>query len=578
MQRIYPWLVAALVLIPALMAWQLQHAQRASDLERFRRALSLQSPSLTAASGPCQEIANQVMNHLTRGGAWEGLEPILGEWRLRAPAAVGYGYAERIEDRLELKQLTLGDSESRHETGADLLTLPAVRDGWEDLLRRGGGSATMPLPMLRDDPRPLLLVLRPVYRPGEYPRTEAARRTAARGAAFCVMDQERVWSEGVQRLDRRTLNVERMPDTAALKKNDFDRVISLGIGGAFEWKARFTPGPDFFDRQNRHSPALVAMVGLVLAGVTFMLARNQARQRDEIETLNRGLDARVAALTEELRDENARLRAAQAETERALDREREAGELKSRVVATISHEFRTPLSIILSSAEILRHYADRLAPAERTGHLAAIEGAVNGMSTLIQSVLAFSKAGAGRLEFRPERQAPEDLLIEVVDEVQSATSRRCPITLDMHRLDEPGWFDATLLRLILVNLLGNAVKYSPPGSPVSLQARREKDRLVLHVIDRGIGIQPEDRPRLFQSFRRGGNTQGIPGTGLGLSIVKTCVELHLGNIDVGGSSEAGGGAGIGTTFTVTLPAYAEPPPHTESVPPFQPATDPTPET
>lgn len=568
MQRIYPWLVAALVLIPAVMAWQLQRTQRSRELERFRQEISRQSPLLIASSGPCQDIANQVMNHLSRRSPdWPGLDASLAEWRMRAKAAAGYGFARETGGRLKIEHLALREGTPRYDANTDLFTLPEVRTGWDSLLRQGMGTSTLPLPLLQDDPRAFVLILRPVYGPGEYPRSETARRAALIGVAFCIMDQELVWSEGAARIDRRTLNVERMPETAAVEKHDFVRVIPLGIGGEYNWKVRFTPGSDFFDRQSWRAPVLVATVGLLLAGITFTLAKTQARQRAQIEALNRGLDARVAALTEELRGENARLRAARAEAEQALDREREAGELKSRVVATISHEFRTPLSVILSSAEILRHYSDRLDPAGRAGHLAAIEGAVGGMSTLIQSVLAFSKAGAGRLEFRPERQAPEDILHEVVDEVQSATANRCPINFEGRRLDETGWFDATLLRLILVNLLGNAVKYSPAGSPVALQARREGDVLVLDIIDHGIGIPPGDMPRLFQSFRRGSNTQGIPGTGLGLSIVKTCVELHLGHIEVG--SQSGGG----TKFTATLPAYTAPTSRPSSSSPFPTPTD-----
>lgn len=560
MQRFYPWLVAVLVLIPALVAWQLQRTRHARDLARFRQEIGEQAPRLLASTQVCQDIANQVMKHVAKGGGdWVGFEP-LGEWRLRSPATLGYGYALRTGEALPLARQTLRSGEPLHPPGADLLALPEVREAWEDMLRLGEGTLSRALPLLRDDPRPLVLVLRVVYTPGRLPPTEAERRAEARGLAFCIFDPETVWAEGMARLDRRALNVERLPEDAPDEKRDFVRTAPLSLRGHV-WKARFTPGPEFFQTESRMMPALVAAVGVLLAAITFALARAQARRREEVEALNRGLDARVAALTEELRGENVRLRLAQEEAERALTRERETGELKSRMVATISHEFRTPLSVILSSADILRTYAGRLDEHQRAEHLAAIADSVGGMSALIQSVLTFSKAGAGRLEFHPERHAPEDLLREVVDEMHSATSRRCPIRLDCRGVDEPGWIDVTLLRLILVNLLGNAVKYSPPGSPVDLRARRVGDDLLFAVADRGIGIPEEDQKDLFQSFRRGRNTHGIPGTGLGLSIVKTCVDLHGGHIEVGRSPEAtptgtSATGTSGTVFTVTLPVYA----------------------
>ena len=553
LQRLYPWLIAVLVLAPALLAWQMQRSQHARDLERFRRLIQENGPLLLRASVPCQDLANQVMNHAAKGGDdWAAYEPV-GEWRIRHPQCLGYGYAELAGGRLEMAHWELREGAPLWPDGLDLLTLEAVRVPWEFSLRTGQGGATRPLPVLAGDPRKRVLVTRPVYDEAARPRTEAERRATVRGLAFSIMDQDRVLEEGLRAVDRRLLTVEQLPDGSADERGDFLRTSDLSMGG-FGWKFRFTPGPEFFSGATRTMPLAVLGVGGLLAALTFALAQTQARRRVEVEALNRGLDARVEALTARLVGENDRLRLAQEETARALAREQELSELKSRVVTTISHEFRTPLSVILSSSELLRVYQDRLDATARTEHLTAIEDSVRRMSALIQSVLAFSQAGAGRLAFRPERQDLAELLRQVADEVLSATSRRCPVRTEIAGLEGPAWADATLLRLILNNLLGNAVKYSAAGSPVDLRAHRDADELVLEISDRGIGIPAKDQPGLFQSFHRGRNTHGIPGTGLGLSIVKTCTDLHRGRVEV--RSEAG----AGTTVTVRLPVFTEPPP------------------
>ena len=353
MQRIYPWLVAVFVLLPALAAWQLQRTQHARDVERFRLLIRDQSPLLLQGSTHAQDIANRAANALAREGEdydVDALESSLGEWRLRDAVVVGYGNAVLNNGHLRLSRQALREGQARLEIGADLLEAPELKTAWDDMLREGRGGTSAPAPWLRDSPRRFALVLRVAYSGGPLPPTEAARRAAARGVGFCLIDADRLWEQGAAKIDRRLLTVERMADDAPLQKRDFDRTSALGLGGGYAWKARFTPGPEFFTGETWRAPFLVSTLGLLLAGFTFALARAQSRQRAAVEALAETLDARVTALTDELRAENSRLRAAQIETELALAREQESGELKSRVVATISHEFRTPLSVILSSA------------------------------------------------------------------------------------------------------------------------------------------------------------------------------------------------------------------------------------
>jgi PAS domain S-box-containing protein len=243
-------------------------------------------------------------------------------------------------------------------------------------------------------------------------------------------------------------------------------------------------------------------------------------------------------------------KAAEGELLRTLAREKELGELKSRFVSMVSHEFRTPLGIIHSSAEILERYFERLPPERRREQLASITQAARNLAALIDEVLLLSRVEAGRMQLVPAPLDLPRLLRQLVDEVASATSHRCPIALEVTGLSGEATGDESLLRHILTNLIANAVKYSCDGDPVDLAARRDGDAVIFTVRDRGIGIAAEDQKRLFTAFHRGGNVGDRPGTGLGLVIVRQCVDVHLGTISLQSA------LGQGTSVTVRLPVFS----------------------
>jgi signal transduction histidine kinase len=222
----------------------------------------------------------------------------------------------------------------------------------------------------------------------------------------------------------------------------------------------------------------------------------------------------------------------------------------------VTHEIRTPLALILGSSEILSRYLDRLAPEKRAEHLKTIDSAVQRMSELLEDVLLFSKAEAGRMEFNPEALDLKKFCAQLVDESLSATNRRCPIELSAD-ISEPARGDEGLLRHIFSNLIANAAKYSPPGTPVKLSITRDGGDAIFIVQDRGMGIPEDDRKRLFTPFYRGKNVATIQGTGLGLVIVKLCAERHGGSIEVDSAEK------IGTTVSVRLPLFS--PAHTEFI-------------
>jgi PAS domain S-box-containing protein len=316
-----------------------------------------------------------------------------------------------------------------------------------------------------------------------------------------------------------------------------------GLRGAFGFAIRLgetTLGVvEFFSRDVRQrDPELLEMFAAIGAQLGLFMERRRAE--DETRALNIDLERRIRERTMELAEANLRLL-------ELLEHEQELGQLKSNFVSLVSHEFRTPLGIILSSSEILQHYFGTLDDEERREQLEAIQTSVLRMSNLMEEVLLFSRMEAGKFACHPESLDLEAFCQRVCDEIRSATQERCPISWHAENELNDAVGDKTLLQHLFTNLLGNAVKYSPAGSPVRFTARREEEDVLLTVSDRGIGIPTEAQSRLFDAFFRAHNAANVPGTGLGLVVVKRCVELHGGTISIQSSE------GQGTTVSVRLP-------------------------
>ncbi len=240
---------------------------------------------------------------------------------------------------------------------------------------------------------------------------------------------------------------------------------------------------------------------------------------------------------------------AEAELLKSLAREKELGQLKSNFVSMVSHEFRTPLGVIMSSAEILENYLDQLDPEDRREQLLSIRKNTRRMADLMEEVLLLGMVEAGKLDFRPAALDFGAFCRRLVDELQSATSNKCAVQISTPEETRAAFADERLLQHVFTNLLSNAVKYSPAGSAVHLDVERDGDSAVCRVRDHGVGIPETDLERLFSAFYRGRNVGQAPGTGLGLTIVKRCVELHRGKIKVEST------VGRGTTVTVKLPLF-----------------------
>lgn len=226
-----------------------------------------------------------------------------------------------------------------------------------------------------------------------------------------------------------------------------------------------------------------------------------------------------------------------------------------------SHEFRTPLASILSSAELLEHYSHKWSEEKKLSHLYRIQTSVKHMTELLNDVLLLGKAEAGKLQLNPTKFNLFQYCQQLVEEIDLTTTTH-QIVFQAHNGCEPqsepaeneGYLvclDEKILRHILTNLLSNAVKYSPQGDRVDFNLVCQSEQAVFRVRDYGIGIPLEDRAQLFDSFHRATNTGSIPGTGLGLSIVKRSVDLHQGSISVDSQ------LGEGTTFMVILPYFKD---------------------
>ncbi len=238
----------------------------------------------------------------------------------------------------------------------------------------------------------------------------------------------------------------------------------------------------------------------------------------------------------------------QAETEirNALEREKELNELKSRFISIASHEFRTPLSTILSSAQLIEHYSQKWNEEKKVVHLQRIQTSVRHMTDLLNDVLLINKAEVGKLEFNPAPISLNCFCQEIIEDIQITTHTHKVIFTDNNQHKNIN-ADQKLLRHILNNLLSNAIKYSPDKENVYFDLENSDSDIIFRVKDEGIGIPQTDRCEIFTSFHRASNVGAISGTGLGLSIIKRSVDLHGGHIEI--DSELG----IGTTFTIRLP-------------------------
>ncbi len=238
---------------------------------------------------------------------------------------------------------------------------------------------------------------------------------------------------------------------------------------------------------------------------------------------------------------------AEEETRKALEKERELNELKSKFVSIASHEFRTPLSAILSSTSLIKQYKERGELDKVEKHIDRVKSSVNHLTTILNDFLSLGKLEEGRIEVNPENVSLSSFFDEIKEEVKPVLKERQQLIIDVKQPKKDFFTDPKILRSILFNLISNASKYSDAGKRIWLEVTPAGDQVKVEVQDEGIGIPQEEVKHVFDRFFRARNASNIQGTGLGLNIVKRYIDLLGGTITFKSEEDKG------STFTITLP-------------------------
>lgn len=289
----------------------------------------------------------------------------------------------------------------------------------------------------------------------------------------------------------------------------------------------------------------------VVAYILDLTAKKAAEQElqtqhQRVARLNAELEQKVVDRTNALLITLDQLEKRGNELAQALAAEQQVGELKSRFVSMASHEFRTPLTAILSSADLIEDYPEAQHQTQRRKHVQHIRASVQHLNDILEEFLSVGRIEEGSIEAHPANLNLTNLVSDTVADMhpQLKPGQRIDWQIDC---PVPVRLDASLLRKILVNLLSNALKYSAENAVVRLRAGCQAQELTLVIEDPGVGISEEDQVHLFKQFFRARNVTTVAGTGLGLYIVARYLEL------MGGTIELHSALGQGTTVILHLP-------------------------
>jgi PAS domain S-box-containing protein len=272
------------------------------------------------------------------------------------------------------------------------------------------------------------------------------------------------------------------------------------------------------------------------------------KAHDEIRHLNIELENRVEERTEELANAINKLAISKQELMRALEKEKELNELKSRFVTTASHEFRTPLATILSSVSLISKYNLTEEEDKRFKHINRIKSSVNNLTEILNDFLSLSRFEEGVVRNNPQEINIMEFSHDISEEMKGMLKEGQTIVYKHIGTDPTVKLDKQLLKNVFINLLSNAIKYSHEGKEISFTTDNNiSGNIRITIKDNGIGIPESDQPLLFERFFRAQNAGNIQGTGLGLNIVKKYVELLEGEISFVSKLD------LGSTFIVIIP-------------------------
>lgn len=265
----------------------------------------------------------------------------------------------------------------------------------------------------------------------------------------------------------------------------------------------------------------------------------------KIEELNNALEEKVAKRTSQLEVTMEQLKESRDEITKALTKEKELGDLKTRFVSMASHEFRTPLSTILSSASLLAKYKLSEEQDKRDKHINRIKDSVNNLTDILNDFLSIGKIEDGRIDIRKTQLNLPDLMQSISNEMQANAKNGQQISCQ-HIGAAVVTTDSSMLRNIVLNLLSNALKFTDERGEIKISTKVDNKKWSIAVADNGLGIPAADQPHLFERFYRAQNATNIQGTGLGLHIVHKYIEILGGNISFKSN------LGDGTCFTINF--------------------------
>lgn len=270
-----------------------------------------------------------------------------------------------------------------------------------------------------------------------------------------------------------------------------------------------------------------------------------AETNRKIEQMNDELEEKVELRTKQLKSILAELEASRDELTKALSKEKELSDLKSRFVSMASHEFRTPLSTILSSASLVAKYTEGEEQEKRAKHIQRIKSSVNNLTNLLNEFLSIGKIEDGKILANNINFNIRELIGALCTEFEGIAKSKQQI-IYKHQGEEMVLLDPTLLRNVITNLVSNAIKFSSEDGTIEVSSKVTARQIMISVEDHGLGISKEDQEHLFERFFRGANVINIQGTGLGLHIVGRYIEIMDGKIEFFSELEKG------TRFIITF--------------------------
>lgn len=333
-----------------------------------------------------------------------------------------------------------------------------------------------------------------------------------------------------------------------IDKNLMEICGEIAITGHAKNVESFSRGLGAYFRIHIFSPERLKFA-LILEDVTRLKENEEEldKYRNSLEKLVEERTAELDKTSRRLKEEIEKEKNYKIMLQQALEKEKELNEMKNRFISTVSHEFRTPLATMLSSAELVECYGRKWSEKKYREQISKIKFSVEHLTNLVDDLLIISRSDSGRITCQPQPTDIQVFIYNIMEEITPVICNYHHFVCSCKTTEQCYSIDQRLVRFILINLLSNSFKYSPDGGDVELIVEYQNGFLKFCISDQGIGIPDSDIAYLFEPFHRGCNTGDIPGTGLGMSIVKRSADICCGQVEVKKNTPCG------TIVTVQIP-------------------------